>query len=252
MSTTKIIPAQFAAQDGGFRLGDWEFLRQAILNMNSANSTYGIVAAGTTQATAIPLGSVLNQVDTTAASTGVNLPLSSGKHSTPCQFCVVVNNGANTLTIYGAQGSTDTINGNSASVGVTLAGGSTGIFVSVKGGAWFVAGIGENASFGNITATSISNSGNYTETGVGSGFIQKASATGAGRAGTFTLNGTNVVTVTNTTIAITDFVGISLNTIGGTVGAIPHLSTISAGAYFTVVGTAADTSTYNYSMFGVN
>lgn len=250
MSTTKPIPTQFQALDGGFRLGDWEFVRQAILNLNSANSTYGITAAGTTQATATQLGAALNQVDTVAGSTGVNLPLSTGKHNTPCQFCVLINNGANTLQVYGAQSSSDTINGVAAGTGISMPASSYGLFVTVKGGAWFLIAQGGAASLGNITVTGISNSGNFTETTVGSGFVQKAGTNG--RAGTFSLNGTTTVTISNTTVALTDFIGISLNTEAGAFGAQPHVVSISAGVFFTVVGTASDTSLYNYTMIGIN
>lgn len=66
--------------------------------------------------------------------------------------------------------------------------------------------------------------------------------------GTFVANGTSSVTVANTTVAITDNIVISLNTVGGTVGATPHVATITAGTGFTVVGAASDTSTYNYAI----
>lgn len=67
-----------------------------------------------------------------------------------------------------------------------------------------------------------------------------------GRVGTFTCNGSTPVTVSNTSVAITDFIGISLNAVGGTVGALPAIKTITASTGFTVAGTASDTSTYNY------
>lgn len=66
--------------------------------------------------------------------------------------------------------------------------------------------------------------------------------------GTFVLTGTTPVTVSNTNVALTSIVDISLNTVGGTVGAIPTLKTITAASGFTVAGTAADTSTYNYAI----
>lgn len=245
MATTK--PSDFAPIDGGFRLDDAGYIRNGLLYMNSAVSTYGIVAAGTNQATATQLNSTLNQIDTTTANTGVNLPLSTGKHSTPCQFCVVANNGASTLNVYGFQGSTDMINGVAGSTAQTIPAQASAIFVSVKGGAWYTADVGGIGSF-----TGIVNAGNFTETLVGSGFVQKFSATGTGRAGTFTLNGATTVTVTNTTVAFTDFIGMSVNTPAGNVGAVPHVAAIAPGATFTVVGTAGDTSIYNYSMFGVN
>lgn len=64
--------------------------------------------------------------------------------------------------------------------------------------------------------------------------------------GTFVANGTTPVTVTDAAITTTAVVVISLNTVGGTVGAVPHVETITAGTSFTVVATASDTSTYNY------
>lgn len=69
-----------------------------------------------------------------------------------------------------------------------------------------------------------------------------------GRVGTFVCNGVTPVTVTNTSIAVTDAIIISLNTVGGTVGAVPAVKTITASTGFTVAGTAADTSTYNYAI----
>jgi hypothetical protein len=66
--------------------------------------------------------------------------------------------------------------------------------------------------------------------------------------GTFTCNGASAVTVANANILATDDVAISLNTVGGTVGAIPRLDTITPGTGFTVKGTASDTSIYNYAI----
>lgn len=64
--------------------------------------------------------------------------------------------------------------------------------------------------------------------------------------GTFVANGASAVTVSDTRVAITDAIVISLNTVGGTVGVQPHVATITANTGFTVVCTASDTSTYNY------
>lgn len=68
--------------------------------------------------------------------------------------------------------------------------------------------------------------------------------------GTFTINGTSNVTVSNTLMTTSTPVVISLNTVGGTVGAIPVIKTISPGVNFVVAGTASDTSTYNYAILG--
>lgn len=67
-----------------------------------------------------------------------------------------------------------------------------------------------------------------------------------GKCGTFVANGTTPVTINNTSIAITDTIVFSLNTIGGTVGAYPTIQTITAATGFTVACTAGDTSIYNY------
>lgn len=69
-----------------------------------------------------------------------------------------------------------------------------------------------------------------------------------GRCGTFVANGVTPVTVSNTSIAVTDAILISLNTVGGTVGALPAIQTIAAATGFTVAGTALDSSTYNYAI----
>jgi hypothetical protein len=69
-----------------------------------------------------------------------------------------------------------------------------------------------------------------------------------GLCGTFVANGVTPVTVSNTNVAISDAIIISLNTVGGTVGVQPHVATITAATGFTVVCTAADTSTYNYAL----
>lgn len=66
--------------------------------------------------------------------------------------------------------------------------------------------------------------------------------------GTVTLNGATPVTITDTAYVAGDFVQFALNTVGGTVGAIPSVKTTTTGAP-TVAGTASDTSIYNYIIF---
>ena len=68
--------------------------------------------------------------------------------------------------------------------------------------------------------------------------------------GVFTLNGTTAVTVTNAAVTANSLIPITLKTVGGTVGAAPAIQTITAGTGFTVAGTAADTSVYNYCILG--
>lgn len=68
--------------------------------------------------------------------------------------------------------------------------------------------------------------------------------------GTFTLNGATPVSVGATQITANSAIIITLKTVGGTVGAQPHVETITAGTGFSVVGTASDTSVYNYTIIG--
>lgn len=165
--------------------------------------------------------------------------------NTICEFLVTYT-AANTLTMVGL-GVTQTV-----STAVTIAGGSSGNTVLQA----------SSAASGTLTLPAVTdtvvtqttgnafNTNNITQTTVGKGFVQKLGTNG--RAGTVTLNGASSVTISNTSVAVGDFIGFSLNTQGGTVGAVPHVVTISAGAYFLVVGTASDTSVYNYTMIGIN
>jgi hypothetical protein len=68
--------------------------------------------------------------------------------------------------------------------------------------------------------------------------------------GTFTANGATAVTVAVPQINLTSIINISLNTVGGTVGALPAVKTITAGTGFTVAATAGDTSVYNWLILG--
>lgn len=69
--------------------------------------------------------------------------------------------------------------------------------------------------------------------------------------GTFVLNGVTPVTVADANVSsVASVITISLNTVGGTVGAIPAIQTITSGTGFTVAGTALDTSIYNYKIEG--
>lgn len=70
--------------------------------------------------------------------------------------------------------------------------------------------------------------------------------------GTFVATGATAVTVSNTLVLITSPIIISLNTVGGTVGAVPSIKTITAATGFTVKTDLGDTSTYNYAILGTN
>jgi hypothetical protein len=64
--------------------------------------------------------------------------------------------------------------------------------------------------------------------------------------GTFTANGTTSVTVADARVSAGSVIVCSLKTVGGTVGAVPSVKTVTAGTGFTISGTASDTSVYNY------
>ena len=67
-----------------------------------------------------------------------------------------------------------------------------------------------------------------------------------GSSDTFTANGATGVDVANTAVTANSVILITLKTVGGTVGAVPAIKTITAGTGFNVAGTASDTSVYNY------
>jgi len=66
--------------------------------------------------------------------------------------------------------------------------------------------------------------------------------------GTFTCNGTTPVDVANTAVTANSAINVTLKTVGGTVGAIPSIKTITPGTGFTISGTASDTSIYTYTI----
>lgn len=136
MATTYNTPF-ITKPDPGLRLTDSRAFWDAIVNANAVSTAYGITAAGTTQATATQLTSVINEVDTAAASTGVNLPDSSGSRSSPYQSCIIMNNGENAITVYAAQGKSDTINGVAGATGISLPAGSAMAFFSPQKTKWF-------------------------------------------------------------------------------------------------------------------
>lgn len=203
--------------DSGFRLGDIRSIFDAIVNHNAVTQAYGIAAAGTTRATATPVTAVLNQVDTAASGTGINLPLTTGPRTSPFSFCMVINNGANPLKVYGAQTGSDTINGVSGTTGITQVVGDAVLYVSAKPGAWFALD-----SFNSIPS---------------------------GLTGTFTATG-SAVTVTNANVTANSVVAFGLKTVGGTILGAPYMLTVTAGTGFTVNAGASDTSVYNYTIIG--
>lgn len=106
-----------------------------------------LTAAGASQATGLQLVAMINNVTTAAAGTGVNLPASS-----PGLQVIVMNNGANSLLVYPAQGASDTINGAAATVGVVIHPGTTATFSCTAAGAWFTEPASPVQAVANIVA----------------------------------------------------------------------------------------------------
>ena len=211
MTATSVTPFT-TRPDAGLRLTEYQKVWDAIVNATDWSEMYGLVATGNSKTTALPLTAVLNQVDTTAASTAVNLPLSTGKSTTPFNFCYVYNNGANALTVYPAQTGSDTVNGTTS---FTLAPGARAMFFSIKPGTWL--------SFGSLNSVP------------------------SALTGTFTANSGTAVTVTNANVTANSTVIFGLKTVGGTPAA-PFMVTVTAGTGFTVNSGASDTSVYNYTI----
>lgn len=65
-------------------------------------------------------------------------------------------------------------------------------------------------------------------------------------AGTVTLNGSTDVAVVAPEVTANSVIIFTFKTLGGTQGAHPVVSSLTPGTGFDVVGTASDTSVYNY------
>lgn len=222
---------------------------------------------------------------TSSSTTGLGATTVTGAF-TQTTGAIVLNNGAtdNDFTAkkltsgnwLAYDAGTDALLANAATVGITGATTITGAITGTGGNNVFNNGAGDydftvkkNTSGNAISfdagtvalaldATTVGITGALTITGattatdsitmsaIGKGVILKRGSNG--KVGTFVANGATPVSVSNTSIAITDAIIISLNTVGGTVGVQPHVATITAGVGFDVVCTASDTSTYNYTI----
>jgi hypothetical protein len=93
----------------------------------------GLTAAGTNQGTAAACPSDFNVFTTVASSTGAILPATGSMYQVPDQL-VVVNHGANALTVYPPTGGT--IGTNAANAGVSVPAGKMGFFYVVGSNAY--------------------------------------------------------------------------------------------------------------------
>jgi hypothetical protein len=106
-------------------------------------------------------------------------------------------------------------------------------------------------------AMTLPDSSTWTNTGLSTGnqiIVSSAAKTlqlkqGAnGAVGTFICTSGGDITVSNSNVAISDAIIISLNTSGGTISTPPAVKSISAGANFHALCATGDTSTYNYAI----
>ena len=187
------------------------------------STTDSISAAGTTQGGATALTTSYNVVTTVAANSGVVLPT-----ATAGLICVVVNRGANALSVYPAGSAA--IDGAGASTAVLVGVGSSATYEAVSVGQWYTVGVPVVAG----TATSVT----Y---GNGSVAVNNTGAT--------SLAGTaNQVAVSASTGAITlstPSTFVAPGTISDTTG-MKYSTTNSIAAAGTTQGTAtALTTSYN-------
>ncbi len=101
------------------------------LGLQTLSSADSLTAAGTGQTNGLPLTSSTNRLTTVSAGTGVNLPTSA-----PGLIITLINNGANAVLVYPAQGASDTINGFAATTGVPMNVNSIAVFYCETAGAW--------------------------------------------------------------------------------------------------------------------
>lgn len=135
----------------GYRLvtgQDLNAWRDQINNAMNGTTTFpqqsstatGLTAAGTTQATALGLAKVINVITTAAASTGVCLPSAAAVGIGG--YVVIFNAGASPIKVYGAVGSSDTIDGTAGATGVTLTNALRCEYYVTAAGVWRSAQLG--------------------------------------------------------------------------------------------------------------
>jgi hypothetical protein len=72
----------------------------------------------------------------------------------------------------------------------------------------------------------------------------------AAQGGTFTLTEDTPLAVADTAVTADSLILIGLKTVGGTVGALPAVQSLTAGTGFSIKGTSGDTSVYTYLILG--
>jgi len=118
----------------GVRMGDIRAVQDAAAAMLSKDCAYDLTAlAGGGQEGATQLINGLNHVGTVASSAdSVQLPAAGAG-----AVVMVANDGDNSMTVYGKEGRSDTINGTAGATGVAQANAKFAVYFCPKDGAWF-------------------------------------------------------------------------------------------------------------------
>lgn len=126
------MATQAIKAEPGPRLIDGDVIN-ALASLTRLGTKGSITAqADGTQANAVQLVNGVNEVTTVAgANDSVQLPRAAAG-----SIVYVANAGANTLTVFGKNGSSDTINGTAGSTGVTQATTVDAIYACITDGRW--------------------------------------------------------------------------------------------------------------------
>lgn len=104
----------------------------AAANFITGDVASGLTAAGSNQGTALLLSADVNEITTTAASTGVRFP--DATVCSPGDSIVVYNGGANSLSVYPATG--ESINAGATNAAFAVASGARTICYKVSATRW--------------------------------------------------------------------------------------------------------------------
>lgn len=114
-------------------LGSGNSALTAQASLGIINASSALTATGTTQATALALPSDWNLFTTVAASTGCILP-ANGSNVNMTDVYIVMNHGANTLSVYPPTGGK--IANGSANAAFSVAANKMATFVNIGSGNW--------------------------------------------------------------------------------------------------------------------
>lgn len=225
-------PNNLAQVERGDRLGDIHALVLAIKNINCLTSAYNIVPTGSTQANSVQLIDVLNEVDTAAPGTGVQLPSTIGKENTPFQICILINNSSNSVQVYGRYGTSDLINNIAGSTGIAQSSATTNLYVSSRNGYWFsISGSGGGGGGSGITRS------------VQSVSIDTIAAATANTDYVYLCSGTMNLTlptpVGNTNLYTVTNVGVGTVTVVGTIDGVSNLPILAGNSFDFISNTSS-------------